>query len=137
MGGVHFFPSTNSEISILWRQPFPDWVSTQLLSFKNPKGSITNSDLELAGSIAQNNILAQATDVHEKTTHNSYHSIATVYWQRKGATTTISPATFLLRLQALHQRFFCYVLLRDYIPGRINVMADFLSRCWDLTNAQI
>ena len=72
-------------------------------SFANPKGSITNSDLELAGSIAHNDVLAQAADVREKTTHNSYDNIAAVFWQRKGATTTLGPAAFLLRLQALHQ----------------------------------
>ena len=106
MGGVHFIPTDDTEIQILWRQRFPDWVHTHLSSFKNPKGLITNSDLELAGSIAQNGILAQLADAREKTTHNSYDNIATVFWQREGATTTIRPAAFLLRLQALHQRFF-------------------------------
>ena len=62
IGGVHFVPTADSEIPILWRRPFPDWVRTQLLSFKNPKGSITNSDLKLIGSIEQNDILAQAVD---------------------------------------------------------------------------
>ena len=100
-------------------------------------GPITSSDLELAGSIAQNDILAQVVNLREKTTHNSYDNIVAVYWQRTGATTTLSPAAFLLRLQALHQRFFCYVPLHDYIPGPINVMADFLSRHWNLTNNQI
>ena len=98
-----------------------------MCSFSNPTGTITNSDLELAGSIPHNDILAQAADVREKTTHNSYDNIAAVFWQQKGATTTLGPAAFLLRLQALHQRYYRYVPLRDYIPGPINVMADFLS----------
>jgi hypothetical protein len=108
-----------------------------LSSFKNLNGDITNSDLELAGSIAQNDILAQAVDVCERTTHNSYDNIAAVFWQRKGATTTLGPAAYLLRLQAFHQRFFRYVPLRDYIPGPVNVMADALSRRWDLTDTEI
>lgn len=137
MGGVHFVPTTSSEIPLLWRQPFPDWIRKRLSSFKNPKGDVTNSDLELAGSIAHNDVLAQAADVCEQTTHNSYDNIATVFWQRKGATTTLGPAAFLLRLQAMHQRFFRYVPLRDYIPGPLNVMADILSRRWDLSNEQI
>ena len=53
---------------------FKDWVSTHLLSLQNPNGTITNSDLELAGSIVQNNISPQAADVHKKTTHNSYYN---------------------------------------------------------------
>jgi len=73
----------------------------------------------------------------KKTTHNCYDNIAAVYWQRKGAATTLGPTAFLLRLQALHQRFFRYVPLRDYIPGRQNVMADMLSRRWDLSDSAV
>ena len=62
MRDVHYVPTNITEIPILWRQPFPDWIQTQLSSFKNPTGKITNSDLELAGSIAQDDILAQAFD---------------------------------------------------------------------------
>eukprot|EP00536_Pseudo-nitzschia_multiseries_P010377 jgi/Psemu1/25748/gm1.25748_g len=36
------------------------WVSSQLVSFDNPDGTINNSDLELAGSIAHNDVLAHA-----------------------------------------------------------------------------
>ena len=138
MGGVHFVPTDDGRIiPLLWRQPFPQWVRDRLVSFKNPDGDVSNSDLELAGSIAQHDILAQHADVREKTIHNCYDNIAAVYWQRKGATTTVGPAAYLLRLQALHQRFFRYVPLRDYIPGPDNVMADFLSRRFDLTDAAL
>lgn len=128
VGDIHCVPTDIAEIPILWRQPFPDWIRTQLSSFKNLTGKIIYSDLELAGSITQNDILAHAFDVVEKTIHNSYDNIATLFWQRKGATTMVGPAAFLLCLQALRQCFFCYVPLCDYIPGPINVMAEFLSR---------
>ena len=142
MGGVHFIPISDcagdDDIApILWRHPFPQWVRDQLSSFKNPTGPITNSDLELAGSIAHNDILAQSADVTERTTHNCYDNIPTVFWQRKGATTTLGPAAYLLRLQGFHQRFHRYVPLRDYIPGHLNVMSDILSRRWDLTDSQL
>ena len=138
MGGVHFVPLRDgSEVPLLWRSPFPQWVRDRLVSFSNPSGDINNSDLELAGSIAHNDILAQTADITEKTTHNCYDNTAAVYWQRKGAATTLGPAAFLLRLQAFHQRFFRYVPLRDYIPGCQNVMADFLSRRWDLSDAAL
>ena len=138
MGGIHFVPGDDGSITpLLWRQQFPSWIQNRLVSFSNPDGDINNSDLELAGSIAQNDILAQAADVTKKTTHNCYDNVAAVYWQRKGATTTLGPAAFLLRLQAFHQRFFRYVPLRDYIPGPQNLLADFLSRRWDLTDDQL
>ena len=138
MGGIHFIPDDDGVITpILWREPFPVAISQRLVSFDNPTGDITNSDLELAGSIAQHDILACFADVTERTVHNSYDNTAAMYWQRKGATTTTGPAAFLLRLQALHQRRHRYVPLHDYIPGPANVMADFLSRRWDLTDADI
>ena len=75
MGGVHFIPTIpeatkDDVIPILWRHRFPNWVRSQLSSFENPHGPITNSDLELAGSVAHNDILAQIADVTETTTHN-------------------------------------------------------------------
>ena len=83
MGGVHLVPIDTKETPLLRRQRFLDWIRRDLCSFANPKGSITNSDLELAGSIANNDVLAQAVDVREKTTHNSYNNITAVFWQRK------------------------------------------------------
>ena len=112
-------------------------MQDRLVSFDNPTGDISNSDLELTGSITHHDIFAQFADVAERTIHNCYDNIAAVYWQRKGATTTLEPAAFLLRLQRLHQRFYRYVPLKDYLPGSLNTMADFLSRRWGLTDAEI
>ena len=78
-----------------------------------------------------------AAEVKERTIHNFYDNTTAVFRQRKGATTTMGPPAYLLRLQALHQRPFRYVLKHDYIPGKSNVMADFLSRAWHLTDVQI
>ena len=131
MGGVNFVPlSSNEGVTnvepILWRHPFPQRVWDRLSSLCNPRGNITNRNLELAGSIAQHDILAQVADLTNRTIHNCYNNIAAVYWQRKGATTTLGPAAFLLQLQGLHQRFYCYVPLCNYIPGSLNTMAFFL-----------
>ena len=48
--------------------------------FSNPKGTVTNSNLELAGSIARQDILAQEYDVRKKTNHNLINNTPTVYW---------------------------------------------------------
>ena len=37
---------------ILWRASFPKAIQKRLVSFKNPKGDVTNSDLELVAGIA-------------------------------------------------------------------------------------
>jgi hypothetical protein len=86
MGGVHFVPLPDGTVEpLLWRSPFPPEVAARLVSSDNRDGTITNSELELAGSVAQLEVLAQAFDVREKTVHNSSDSVATVWWQRKGA----------------------------------------------------
>jgi len=102
MGGVHFIPSRNKILPILWRQQFPTNMTKALVSFANPRGTITNSDLELEGSIAQADMWCQAVDVQERTIHNCYDDIATVHWQQKGSTTTLGLVAYLLRLQAIH-----------------------------------
>jgi len=137
MGGVHFVPVGRDIVPILWRKRFPKTIQQRLVSFNNPHGDITNSDLELTGSIAQHDILAQLADIRERTIHSSYDNTPALYWQRKGSTTTLGPAAYLLRLQAIHQRHHRYVPLQDYIPGEVNVMADVCSRAWHLTDNQL
>ena len=71
MGGVHFVPLPTGDIQPLyWRARFPEWIRRELVSFANPAGTITNSELELAGSIAHIDMLAQAADMTEQTVHN-------------------------------------------------------------------
>jgi hypothetical protein len=60
MGGVWIPAITNSNLSpILWQDKFPETITKKLVSFDNPQGTITNSDLELAGGIAHADILIQ------------------------------------------------------------------------------
>jgi hypothetical protein len=65
---------------------------------------VTNSNLELAVSVAQHDVLAQQVDVHDATINNLTDNMANMYWKLKAATSTTGPASRLLRLQALHQR---------------------------------
>ena len=139
MGGVHFVPTPSGAAiqPLLWRAPFPPQVVLQLITHSNPTGTITNSDLELAGTIAHHDVLAHYADVRERTTHNLHDNTPAVFWQRKGSTTTTKAAAYLLRLQSLHQRFHRYVPLHDYIPGPANSMADTCSRAWHLSDAEL
>jgi hypothetical protein len=138
MGGVHFLPLDDGTVEpILWRATFPAEIAKPLVSSDNPAGTITNSELELAGGVAQLDVLAQHFDVREKTVHNSSDNVATVWWQRKGAVSSAGPTSRLLRIQALHQCHFRYVPLHDYIPGVANAMSDDCSRLWDLSNDQL
>jgi hypothetical protein len=105
MGGVHSVPLPDGNIQpLLWRSKVDERVPHRLVAFTNPGGTITNSDLELAASVAQHDVIAQQVDVREATIHNLTDNMATMYWQRKGATSTTGPASRLLRIQSLHQR---------------------------------
>jgi hypothetical protein len=138
MGGVHFISDAHNKLHpILWRQRFPATVTKNLISFNNPTGTVTNSDLELAGTIAHHDILAQVATVTERTVHTLSDNDPTVHWQTKGSTTTTGPAAYLLRLQALHSRHYRYLARYSHIPGWANVMADNCSRLWHLNDQQL
>jgi hypothetical protein len=138
LGGVHFVPLPNSDLKpILWRQAWPASVSAKLVSTDNPRGSVTNSDLELAATIAQFDVLAQTFDVRSHTVHNLSDNAATVAWQKKGAASTSGPVAYLLRLHALHQRHHRYIPLHDFIPGVANVLSDQCSRHFHITDTEL
>jgi hypothetical protein len=143
MGGVIFIPDEDSTPSrphyhsFLWRQAFPDAVRDCLVTYTNTNGTITNSDLELAATIAQHDVIATLANVRERTIANLHDNTPTVYWNRKGSTTTAGPASYLLRFQALHQRIHKYISLHDFIPGHLNRMADDASRRLHMPNNHI
>ena len=97
-GRIHFITTVDcTVIPVLWQHKFLDWIQRELVSFYNPLVPFHSSNLELADSIAHNDILTQKVNVWECTIHNSHDNIATVFWQRKGFTTiTTGSAACLL-----------------------------------------
>jgi hypothetical protein len=137
-GGVHFVLLTDgTTLPMLWRSRWPHHLSARLVSSSKPTGDITNSELELAASIAHADVLAQAFDVCSHTTQQLSDNSVTVAWQRKGAASTTGPVAYLMRIQALHQRHHRYMPLHEFIPGVANVMADYCSRLFNLTTSQL
>jgi hypothetical protein len=142
LGGVWLPPKIPSEHTpshppLLWRWPVPDRLQALLISEANPKGTITNSDLELAGTLAQEDILVHSVDCREKTIATMCDNTPAVAWRRKGSVTTPGPASYLLREACLQQRRHRHVSLVSYIPGPINAMADDASRRFDLTDMEL
>ena len=121
---------------IVWRYRWPQDIIDSLVTEDNPTGTITNSDLELAGGLLHLDALAQYYDVRERTVLSKTDNLATLYWQRKGSATTIKPPAYLLRLFGIHQRYHRYVPRHDYISGVSNPMADDASRLFHLTDSQ-
>jgi hypothetical protein len=79
MGRVHFVPTHDGAIPLLWRAKFEASVTARLVTFRNRKGDITNSDLELAVSVVHTDVLAQQVDIREHTIHNFYDNTAIKY----------------------------------------------------------
>ena len=135
MGGVWFLPSAPP---IVWRTQFPAKVRTTLVTSDNRAGTVSISDLELAGTLAHKQILVQALPtVAERPIWLGGDNRASLAWATKGSSTASTARAYLLRLGALHQRYHRYVPQHDYVPGKVNVMADDASRRWDLSDSAL
>ena len=138
MGGVYFqHTQDQGTTAYLWRAAFDDKITQRITSDKNPKGTITNSDLELAATIAQHDIAMQLRQPPAPTIFTATDNTPALAWQKKGSVSTTGPAAYLLRVQALHQRHYAYIPQHSHIAGKDNVMADDCSRLFDLCDSQL
>ena len=139
-GGV-WFPSEHlvpregftSVNPLVWRLQWPQFIIDRLVTASNPTGTISNSDLELAGGLLHLEALAQSFDIRERTAVSKTDNLNTLFWQRKGSSTTANVPAHLLRLFGIHQRFHRYVPRHDYLAGPSNPIADALSREFDIS----
>ena len=122
---------------VVWRFQWPKAIKDQLVTEHNPNGSITNSDLELAGGLLHLQAIAQSFDTRERTILSKTDNLATLFWQRKGSATTTKCPHYLLRLFGIHQRYHRYVPRHDYLSGPSNPIADALSRHFQLSNSTL
>ena len=72
---------------------FPKDIVESLVSWKNPQGTVNNSELELAGGVIHSDCVAQFFMVKERTTLSRTDNTAGLWWQSKSsATCTSAPA---------------------------------------------
>jgi hypothetical protein len=135
--GMQRGPSRGTPAPLVWRSTIPPDITRRLVSFNNPNGTITNSDLELLATVVHKDVVAHALDVRERTIATGTDNTPALAWQTTGSVSTTGPAAYLLRIQALHQRFHRYNEEHFYIPGPINAMADDASRLTHLSDAQL
>ena len=136
MGGV-WFSAAPGRPPVLWRHAFSDAIQSTLVTFDNPQGRLSISDLELTAMIAHKDVLAHHADLTEKTLWIATDNRAALSWSDKGSSTSVSARAFLLRFNALHQRLHRYVSTHAHIAGKANVMADDASRLWNLSDTAL
>ena len=126
MGGV-IFDLTKQAEPIIWRQRLPADIQFCWVSDVNPRGDITNSDAELCGVLRGHDASAQSFDVRHRNITTCCNSTMSVAWSLKGSVSWDSPVAYLLRLLALHCRFYQFISTVTHIPGDTNSMADNAS----------
>ena len=108
-----------------------------LLTWENPQGSITNSDLELTAAVAHHNMIASQCRVAETTIATLHDNFATVMWNIKGSATAEGPVAYLLQLQELHARHYRNIPCHNFILGQLNAMADKSSHSCHLSDTEL
>ena len=121
----------NNTQPLAWRFKWPQHITNRLITDDNPRGTITNSDLELAGGLLHLDALTNCFDIRERTILSKGDNLSTTFWERKGSTTSHKPPAYLLRLFGIHQRLHRYIPRFDYLSGPSNHIADALSRQFD------
>ena len=116
---------------------FSEDITAQLVSWGNPEGQITNSELELADSVLHHACMADFFHLRERTMLSRTDNTVGLWWQRKGSDTSTFPPAHLLCLQAIHQRFHRYVPRHNFLSGVHNGIYDRPSRSRDLTDAAL
>jgi hypothetical protein len=134
MGGV-WIQVRDYEPPIMWWCHFLSEITTALVSSDNPEGTIINSDLELLGATSHQALLAHEREVSAMTNTLLSDNTTTVHWLRRASATTTKAPVYLL--QALLQWHYGFFTTYEYIPGKVNTMADECSCCWDLADAQL
>ena len=77
---------------------WPSYIVNRLVTNKNPSGTISNSDLELAGGLLHLKVLSQCFDIRERTVLSKGDNLSTTFWERSESTTSTKPPANLLRL---------------------------------------
>ena len=127
-GGV-WFAGTKSLNPIVWRVEWPEDIRNNVVSFGNPNGTITNSDLEMAGMVLHYVVLEHLVDLRHVHVAAWCDNTPTVSWTNKLSSSKSTTAGRLTRALAMRiHANHASPLVSVSIAGVQNVMADVASR---------
>jgi hypothetical protein len=130
-GGVWF---TDDGEAIVWREPYSEDVQSEVISDQNLTGKLTNSDLELEGTVLHHFVLGKTAKVEGETTYTGCDNTPAVSWRTKGSSTSRKARARILRLAAGLQREQRAHHRIGHLSGVNNRMADDASRLWHLSD---
>ena len=107
---------------------WPQYITDKLVFSDDPSGTISNSNLKPAGGLLHLEALVQCFNIRERTVLSKTDNLSALFWSRNGSTLSNKVPPHLLRLFGIHQQYHCYVPQHNYISGKLNHVADTLSR---------
>ena len=81
--------------------------------------------------------MADCFNIRERITLSHTDNKAGLWRQRKGLDTSILPPAHLLRLQAIHQWFYCYLPRHDVVNGVYRGISEYPYLSQDLTDSAL
>jgi hypothetical protein len=117
---------------IAFRCQFPLDLQNQLVSASNPKGTITNSDFELAAMALGVATLQQHAPTKHACIYAASDNTPAVAWCAKGSTSSVGANAHLLRWLAQLSRDPGITIKPVFVSGDSNKIADFCSRSFHL-----
>ena len=113
----------------VFRMQWPQHISDSIISYDNPNGSITNSDLEMAGLLMLWLVMEDVCDVRNAHVALFSDNSPTVHWVQRLAAKNSNVAIQLIRALALRlQLAEASPLIPLHIAGVDNAMTDIPSR---------
>jgi len=114
---------------IAWRVQFPDNISNNVVSAANPKGTISNSDLEMTGMLLAWLVLETIVDLKHAHVWLGCDNTPSVAWASRLLATKAPVAARILCILTLRMMA-CQAspLTAASIPGIVNTMVDVTSR---------
>jgi hypothetical protein len=121
---------------IVWRIEWPEDIRQQLVSFTNPKGALTNSDLEMAAMLIHYVVLEHLVDLKHVHVAAWCDNTPTVCWTNKlGSPRSRIPGRLARALAMRIHANEASPLISVSIAGVENVMADMASRTFHRNTA--
>jgi len=120
---------------VVWRLEWPRDITRDLVSFTNPHGRLTNSDLEMAAQLLEFLALECLVDMQHVHAASWCDNTPTVSWMNKLNSSKSRVAARLIRALALRVMINASSpIISLSIAGTDNVMADVASRAFGPKN---